>query len=188
VNEVNALTTMGLDPVRFLVVTRIVAAVLMMPLLTLFADLIGILGGAITMITFNIPIASFLHEVDSLVDVKDLLAGLAKAPVFAVLIAGVGACAACRRRPGERRRHIRNACGRLEHRPVGYVVDGICAFVYYLLDIGLTLARRSDHHRHLTAGYEGNVLIRDINFSVHRGEVRSPSWRVGSGGQHAAPR
>ena len=88
--ELNALTTMGLDPVRFLVVTRIIAAVLMMPLLTLFADLIGILGGALTMITFNIPIASFLHEVDSLVDVKDLLAGLAKAPVFAILIAGIG--------------------------------------------------------------------------------------------------
>ena len=47
--EVDALTTMGLDPVRFLVTPRIIAALLMTPLLTLFADLVGLVGGAVTM-------------------------------------------------------------------------------------------------------------------------------------------
>src|SRR5438093_13178785 len=60
--ELNALTTMGLDPVRFLVVTRILAALLMVPLLSLFADLIGVLSGGLTMLSFNIPIVTYLKE------------------------------------------------------------------------------------------------------------------------------
>ena len=51
--EIDALTTMGLDPVRFLVVPRVIAAVLMTPLLTLFAMLVGLLGGAFTMQSFG---------------------------------------------------------------------------------------------------------------------------------------
>ena len=133
--ELNALTTMGLDPVRFLVVTRIIAALLMMPLLTLFADLIGILGGALTMITFNIPIVSFLHEVDSLVDVKDLLAGLAKAPVFAVLIAGVGCLRGLQTQTGASAVGISATRAVVSSIVLLVVVDGIYAFVYYLLDI-----------------------------------------------------
>ena len=133
--ELNALTTMGLDPVRFLVVTRVLAALLMMPLLTLFADLIGILGGALTMITFNIPIVSFLHEVDSLVDVKDLLAGLAKAPVFAVLIAGVGCLRGLQTQTGASAVGISATRAVVSSIVLLVVVDGIYAFVYYLLDI-----------------------------------------------------
>ena len=133
--ELNALTTMGLDPVRFLVVTRILAALLMMPLLVLFADLIGILGGALTMITFNIPIVSFLHEVDSLVDVKDLLAGLAKAPVFAVLIAGVGCLRGLQTQTGASAVGISATRAVVSAIILLVVVDGIYAFVYYLLDI-----------------------------------------------------
>ena len=133
--ELDALTTMGLDPVRFLVVTRIVAALLMVPLLTLFADLIGILGGALTMITFNIPIVSFLHEVDSLVDVKDLLAGLAKAPVFAVLIAGVGCLRGLQTQTGASAVGISATRAVVSSIVLLVVVDGIYAFVYYLLDI-----------------------------------------------------
>ncbi|HEX4524066.1 MAG TPA: MlaE family lipid ABC transporter permease subunit [Casimicrobiaceae bacterium] len=133
--ELNALTTMGLDPVRFLVVTRILAALLMMPLLTLFADLIGILGGALTMVTFNIPIVSFLHEVDSLVDVKDLMAGLAKVPVFAILIAGVGCLRGLQTQTGASAVGISATRAVVSSIVLLVIVDGIYAFVYYLLDI-----------------------------------------------------
>jgi len=133
--ELNALTTMGLDPVRFLVVTRIVAAVLMMPLLVIFADLIGILGGALTMVSFNIPISAFLHEVDSLVDVKDLLAGLAKAPVFAILIAGIGCLRGLQTQTGASAVGISATRAVVSAIILLVVVDGIYAFVYYLLDI-----------------------------------------------------
>ena len=133
--ELNALTTMGLDPVRFLVVTRILAALLMVPVLTLFADLIGILGGALTMITFNIPILSFLHEVDSLVDVKDLMAGLAKAPVFAILIAGIGCLRGLQTQTGASAVGISATRAVVSGIILLVIVDGIYAFVYYLLDV-----------------------------------------------------
>jgi phospholipid/cholesterol/gamma-HCH transport system permease protein len=133
--ELNALTTMGLDPVRFLVVPRIIAALLMMPLLVIFSDLIGILGGALTMVSFNIPISAFLHEVDSLVDVKDLLAGLAKAPVFAILIAGIGCLRGLQTQTGASAVGISATRAVVSAIILLVVVDGIYAFVYYLLDI-----------------------------------------------------
>src|SRR5258707_1035665 len=61
--EVDALRTMGLDPVRFLVTTRVIAAFLMTPLLTLFADLVSLIGGAMTLQSFAIPFVTFIHEV-----------------------------------------------------------------------------------------------------------------------------
>jgi phospholipid/cholesterol/gamma-HCH transport system permease protein len=133
--ELNALTTMGLDPVRFLVVTRILAAVLMVPLLTLFADMLGILGGALTMISFNIPILTYLREVDSLVDIKDLWAGLAKAPVFALLIAGVGCLRGLQTQTGASAVGISATRAVVSGIILIVVVDGIYAFIYYLMDI-----------------------------------------------------
>ena len=133
--ELNALTTMGLDPVRFLVVTRILAAVLMVPLLTLFADMLGILGGALTMISFNIPILTYLREVDSLVDIKDLWAGLAKAPVFALLIAGVGCLRGLQTQTGASAVGISATRAVVSGIILIVVVDGIFAFIYYLMDI-----------------------------------------------------
>jgi phospholipid/cholesterol/gamma-HCH transport system permease protein len=133
--ELNALTTMGLDPVRFLVVTKILAALLMVPLLTLFADVVGIFGGALTMLSFNIPIVAFLKEIDSLVDVKDLLAGLAKTPVYAVLIAGIGCLRGLQTQNGASAVGISATRAVVSGIILLVVVDGIFAFVYYLLDI-----------------------------------------------------
>ena len=133
--ELDALTTMGLDPVRFLVVTRIIAALLMVPILTLFADLIGVLGGALTMLSFDIPIVAFLHEVDTLVDVKDLLAGLAKTPVFAVLIAGIGCLRGLQTETGASAVGISATRAVVSGIILLVAVDGIYAFIYYLLDI-----------------------------------------------------
>ena len=133
--ELNALTTMGLDPVRFLVVTRIIAALLMVPLLTLFADILGILGGAVTMVSFNIPILAYLREVDTLVDVKDLWAGLAKAPAFAILIAGIGCLRGLQTQSGASAVGISATRAVVSGIILLVVVDGIYAFIYYLLDI-----------------------------------------------------
>ena len=133
--ELNALTTMGLDPVRFLVVTRILAAVLMVPLLTLFADMIGILGGALTMVSFNIPITTYLREVDSLVEIKDLWAGMAKTPMFAILIAGVGCLRGLQTQTGASAVGISATRAVVSGIILLVVVDGIYAFIYYLMDI-----------------------------------------------------
>ena len=133
--EIDALTTMGLDPVRFLVVTRVLAALLMTPLLTLFADFVGLIGGAITMQTFGIPYVTFVHEVESIVDFPDFLAGFVKAFVFAVLIAAIGCLRGLQTTTGA------SAVGNAATRAVVsgiiliVVVDGIFAVIYFVLDI-----------------------------------------------------
>jgi phospholipid/cholesterol/gamma-HCH transport system permease protein len=133
--EVDALTTMGLDPVRFLVTTRILAALLMTPLLTLFADLVSLLGGALTMQSFAIPFVTFRHEVESIVDFSDFAAGFVKSFVFAVVIAGVGCLRGLQTAAGA------SAVGDSATRAVVsgiillVIVDGIFAVLYFFLDI-----------------------------------------------------
>ncbi len=133
--EVDALTTMGLDPVRFLVVTRVIAALLMTPLLTLFADLVGLLGGAITMQSFSIPFVTFVKEVDSIASFQDFMAGWIKSFFFAVLIAGIGCLRGLQTKSGA------SAVGDAATRAVVsgiillVIVDGIFAVIYWVLDI-----------------------------------------------------
>jgi phospholipid/cholesterol/gamma-HCH transport system permease protein len=133
--ELNALTTMGLDPVRFLVVTRILAALLMVPLLSLFADLIGVLAGGLTMLSFSIPMVTYLKEVDSIVDLKDVLAGLVKTPVFAILIAGIGCLRGLETQTGASAVGISATRAVVSGIVLLVVVDGIFAVIYYILDI-----------------------------------------------------
>jgi phospholipid/cholesterol/gamma-HCH transport system permease protein len=88
--EVDALTTFGLDPVYFLVLPRLLAALLVMPLLTVVADLVGLFGGALVMTTFDISLAQFYHQMLGAVTAGDLFLGIVKAGVFGVTIAAVG--------------------------------------------------------------------------------------------------
>ena len=133
--EVDALTTMGLSPVRFLVTPRVIAALLMTPLLVLFSDLVGLLGGALTMTSFSIPFVSFLKEVDAAVNLSDFLAGFVKSFVFALLVAGVGCLRGLQTKAGA------SAVGDSATRAVVtgiillVVADGLFAVAYYLLDI-----------------------------------------------------
>jgi len=133
--ELNALTTMGLDPVRFLVVTRIIAAILMVPLLSLYANLVGVLAGGLTMLSFNIPLVTYLKEVDSAVDLKDLFAGMVKTPVFAVLIAGIGCLRGLQTQTGASGVGISATRAVVSGIVLLVAVDGIFAVIYYILDI-----------------------------------------------------
>jgi phospholipid/cholesterol/gamma-HCH transport system permease protein len=133
--EVDALSTMGLDPVRFLVTPRIIAALLMTPLLTLFANLVALAGGALTMQTFSIPLVTFFKELDSAVDLTDFMAGWVKSFVFAFLIAAVGCMRGLQTSAGA------SAVGDSATRAVVsgiillVIVDGIFAYLYFVLDI-----------------------------------------------------
>ncbi|MBW2145563.1 MAG: MlaE family lipid ABC transporter permease subunit [Deltaproteobacteria bacterium] len=88
--EIDALTTMGLDPVRFLVVPRVIAAVVMTPLLTVFADLLGVIGGSFVLLSLGYPIITYFNQILSSVTYVDLAGGLFKSFIFGILIAGIG--------------------------------------------------------------------------------------------------
>ncbi len=88
--EIDALTTMGLEPMRFLVVPRVVAAVVMMPFLTVFFNFFGLLGGGLVMAFLNVPPVAYVNQVISAVNATDLVGGLVKAFVLGILVAAVG--------------------------------------------------------------------------------------------------
>jgi phospholipid/cholesterol/gamma-HCH transport system permease protein len=88
--ELDALETMGLDPVRFLVIQRIAACTLLAPLLTAYSMASGILGGAIVMRVIGFSSATIWNELLRAVRVSDVAMGLAKAFVFGSLVAAIG--------------------------------------------------------------------------------------------------
>lgn len=89
--EVDALTTMGLDRTRFLVTPKVVALVLMLPCLTLIADLVGILGGlTVAVLGLDLPASVYMRQLRLALVVWDVYSGLIKSVAFALLIAGVG--------------------------------------------------------------------------------------------------
>ena len=89
--EVDALETMGLSAVEVLVLPRLIALVLVMPLLTVWADLAGLLGGAVVaLFLLDLSFAQFLIQLKGAVAFWDFGTGMLKAPVFALVIALVG--------------------------------------------------------------------------------------------------
>ncbi len=89
--EIDAMQTMGLNTVDTLVLPRIVGLVIALPLLTLYADIMGLIGGAVMCyFDLHISIPAFMRELQQALSVKTLMVGLVKAPVFAFVIALVG--------------------------------------------------------------------------------------------------
>ena len=89
--EIDAMRTIGVSPVEALVIPRILAAVVMMPLLGFYAALAAIVGGAfISSFTLGIPFMTFLLRVQEVVPIHDVWVGLVKAPFFGLIIALAG--------------------------------------------------------------------------------------------------
>lgn len=89
--EVDALHTLGLDPIEMLVLPRTLALMVALPLLTFYADVMALLGGAVmARFSLDVPFGLFMRQLRDAVDLVQLLAGLVKAPVFAFVIALVG--------------------------------------------------------------------------------------------------
>ena len=89
--EIDAMRTIGVSPMEALVLPRVIAAVVMMPLLGMYASLIAIIGGGLLCwITLGIPPVTFIQRLREVVPITDLYVGLVKAPVFGMIIAIAG--------------------------------------------------------------------------------------------------
>ncbi len=89
--EVDALVTMGFDPVRFLAIPKVFASILVVPLLTFFSDLFGILGGmTVGVLGLDLTIHTYTELTSWALEVFDVVSGVVKSMVFAILIAGIG--------------------------------------------------------------------------------------------------
>ena len=87
--ELNALQTMGLSPVQFLVVQRVVAGILLTPVLTIFGMYAGLLGGIPVLLGLGFPLRMVLHQIQSGLHFGDLAEGLSKSIVFGAIVASV---------------------------------------------------------------------------------------------------
>ena len=89
--EIDALSTMGISPMEFLVLPRMLALILMMPLLTIYADLVGILGGAVVGIgMLGLGPTEYFEQTRGAVSLTDFFIGVSKSAVFGILVALVG--------------------------------------------------------------------------------------------------
>lgn len=89
--EVDALRSMGISPIDLLVLPKVIALVVALPLLTMFGDIMGLLGGAIMAnALLDISLNSFVDRLSQVINIETFLIGIGKAPVFAAIIAGVG--------------------------------------------------------------------------------------------------
>jgi len=89
--EVDALKIMGFDPIRFLAVPKVLAMIIVVPILTIYADFFGVLGGMIVGVTgLDLTINTYLTQSLKTIKVFDIVTSLIKAGVFAALIAGIG--------------------------------------------------------------------------------------------------
>ena len=92
--EVDALTTMGFDPVRFLAIPKVLASILVVPLLTIYSAFFGIMGGLMVgVLGLDLTVYSFIKQTMDSFKVFDVVSSLIKAAVFAMLISGI----ACQR-------------------------------------------------------------------------------------------
>jgi phospholipid/cholesterol/gamma-HCH transport system permease protein len=89
--EIDAMRTIGVSPIEALVIPRILAAMLMMPLLGFYSAIVAIIGAAfISNFTLGIPFSSFLLRINEVVPTYDLWVGLIKGPVFGLIVAVAG--------------------------------------------------------------------------------------------------
>ena len=133
--ELDALTTFGLPPVQFLVLPRVLAAMLAMPVLTILAELAGLLGGVIVLRLMDVPAVVFWSHVKSTATLFMIVFGLGKAALFGLLVGLIGCCA------GMRTRNTADGVGvAATNAVVGGIVaiavtDGLLAVICYVFGV-----------------------------------------------------
>jgi phospholipid/cholesterol/gamma-HCH transport system permease protein len=133
-SEVDALVTGGLSPVRFLVVPRVLAGILVAPILTLYADIVSIFASSLTMVAYGVPLASFYDGVLNTVDLEDIFSGLTKSVLFGIVIAAVGCMRGMQTGTGAAAVGISATRAVVSSIVMIVLVDGVFAYISYKTD------------------------------------------------------
>jgi phospholipid/cholesterol/gamma-HCH transport system permease protein len=131
--EIDALRTMGLEPVRFLVVPRVLAGVVMTPVLTVFADLLGVMGGSVVMMSLGFPLITFFNQLQTAVSYGSLVGGLVKAFAFGILIAAIGCLRGLQTQTGASAVGLSTTHAVVSGIILIVITDGIFSVIYYYL-------------------------------------------------------
>jgi phospholipid/cholesterol/gamma-HCH transport system permease protein len=133
--EIDAIVTLGIPPIEFLVLPRLLALVLVMPLLCIYSDVLGMCGGAIVALAMDVTWAQYLNGTQEAVNLTHIATGVAKSVVFGALIAASGCRAGMQ--CGRSSEAVGQATTQAVVRAIVYLVVADAAFniVYQRLDI-----------------------------------------------------
>lgn len=131
--EIDALKTMGLEPVRFLVVPRVIAALVMTPLLTVFADLVGLMGGSVVLLSLGFPLITFFHQLQTAVSYGSPVGGLVKAFFFGILVAAIGCLRGLQTKTGASAVGVSTTSAVVSGIILIVITDGVFSIIYYYL-------------------------------------------------------
>ena len=133
--ELDALTTFGLPPVRFLVMPRVAAATLAMPVLTIFAELAGLVGGSIVLQLMHVPTVVYWSHVADTSTLFVILLGLGKSALFGFLVGLIGCSAGMRTRATADGVGVSATAAVVGGIVAIAVTDGLLAVICYLLGV-----------------------------------------------------
>jgi phospholipid/cholesterol/gamma-HCH transport system permease protein len=133
--EVDAIVTMGLDPMTMLVLPRIIVAMLVMPAMTLTLDMAGLLGMTTVMRGFGFPVVTIAHQVQVWVTASDVYGGLFKAVCFGVAVAAIGCRAGLGTGVGPRAVGLAATSAVVGGIVATVALDGIFALIFYRLNL-----------------------------------------------------
>lgn len=131
--ELDALTTMGLSPMRFLVAPKLLSSLAMVPLMTIFFNMASLVGGAVVMLSMGFPLVTFTSRVFSYLHFNDFWGGMFKAVVFSVLVAGVGCLRGMQTRDGASAVGLSTTSAVVSGIILIAFADGIFAMAFYFL-------------------------------------------------------
>ena len=130
-SEVDALTTAGINPIRFLVMPRVIAGIIVVPILTIFANIISVFAVILTMTLYKIPFITSYNGLVNLVNLDDIYSGMVKSVIFGIVIAGVGCLRGMQTGTGASAVGISTTRSVVSSIVLIVLVDGIFAFIAY---------------------------------------------------------
>jgi phospholipid/cholesterol/gamma-HCH transport system permease protein len=133
--EVDALTTMGLEPVRFLIVPRVIAALAMTPVVALLTTFFGLVGGLFVWRGIGYPTITFVNRAAAATTMVDFFGGLSKAFIFGVIVAAVGCLRGLQTGKGAGAVGESTTSSVVSCIVLIGIADGIFAVVFYVLGI-----------------------------------------------------
>jgi phospholipid/cholesterol/gamma-HCH transport system permease protein len=128
-NELDALTTAGLNPMRFLVIPRVLAGILVAPILTIFANLISVFAVCMTMTMYKIPMIASYNGLLKTIHLNDIFSGLLKSILFGIVISGIGCMRGMQTGTGAAAVGIATTRAVVSSIVMIVVVDGIFAYI-----------------------------------------------------------
>ena len=181
--EIDALRVMGINPVRFLVAPSLLAMLVMVPALTFWADLLGLLGaGLFISVELGMTLVVYFDRVLEVVTVEDLLHGLSKSIIFAILITLVGVVNGASVTGGAEGLGPRDdpGGGAIHH---GHYYHGHVVRLYH--DAMMTAAKPTSNVvievRNLVTHYGDRLILQDVSLAVREGEILVIMGGSGSG-------